>query len=351
MSENEEIQKEVRKLHQDALVVDAHCDTLLSTMRDSYIRLEWDSKRREIRERSEEGHVDYPRLKEGGVDCQIFAAFIEPPFYSTSVNRALQMIEVFYREIENIAGIDHVTSYEEIKSSHEKGHISALLFFEGGEAIDGGYIEKEPDLRVLHAMYRLGVRGITLTWNYRNKIADGIYEGEEGGGLTKFGRAVVTEMNDLGMIVDVSHLSPASFWSVLEVSNAPVIASHSDCQALSSVARNLTDQQISALADNGGVIGINFSPTFLNKSKVEAKGEKPSVEDVVDHIDHIVKVAGVEHVGLGSDFDGIRHTPKGLEDVSKLPNITQTLLARGYSEGEIKKVLGGNFLRVFQKVL
>lgn len=349
MSENEGIQKEIMKLHRDAFVVDAHCDTLLSTMRDSYIRLEWDSKRREIRERSEEGHVDYPRLKEGGVNCQIFAAFIEPPFYSTSVKRALQMIEVFYREIENIAGINHVTSYEEIKSSHEKGRLSALLFFEGGEAIDGGYIGKKPDLRVLHAMYRLGVRGITLTWNYRNKIADGIHEGEEGCGLTKFGRAVVKEMNELGMIIDVSHLSPASFWSVLEESDAPVIASHSDCKSISSVPRNLTDQQISALADKDGVIGINFSPTFLNKSKVEE--ESPSVEDVVDHIDHIVKVAGVEHVGLGSDFDGIRNTPKGLEDVSKLPNITQTLLARGYSETEIKNILGGNFVRVFQKIL
>lgn len=337
-------------IHHNALVVDAHCDTLLSTMRDSFVRMEWGIERRSLKERSKKGHVDLPRLKEGGVNCQIFAAFIEPPFYPQSVERALKLIYTFNREISQDDSIKHVTTYKEIKEYNTEDKLSALLFFEGGEAINGGYIGREPDLRVLHMMYELGVRGITLTWNYRNKIADGVQEAEYGGGLTKYGRAVVAKMKELGMIVDVSHLSPSSFWDVLEVSTQPVIASHSDCRVLSNVARNLTDEQIKALAEVEGVIGINFSPRFLNKEKVN-NGRHPTIKDVVDHIDHIVEVAGVEYVGLGSDFDGIKQTPKGLEDVSKLSKLTEELLNRGYTKSEIEKILGGNFLRVFKKVL
>ncbi|NIQ06510.1 MAG: membrane dipeptidase [Candidatus Korarchaeota archaeon] len=337
-------------MHRNSFVIDAHCDTLLHLMKDSIYRVRMEKKRRNFFERSDEGHVDLLRLKEGGVDLQIFAAFISPMYYSTSVTRALQMIDTFYKMVDESTEVGHVTNYRKIKENQERGNISALLFFEGGEAIDGGYVGNEPDLRVLDVMYRLGVRGITLTWNFRNKIGDGVREEGMGGGLTNFGRAVVERMNNLGMIVDVSHLSPSSFWDVLEVSKSPVIASHSNCRSLSDVARNLNDDQIKVLAEKNGVIGMNFAPSFLNKEKVKS-GEQPTVKDVVDHIDHIRDIAGVEYVGLGSDFDGIGSAPAGLEDVSKLPNLTEELLSRGYSQRDVQKVLGENFLRVFHEVL
>lgn len=350
MNNKKSFNDEVREIHKNSLIVDAHCDTLLSTMKDSMYRMAEGKETRHLREKSSKGHLDFPRLKKGGVNCQIFAAFLEPPYYPVSVQRALQMIQAFYRETEMTKNLIHTMRYSEITENFNQEKISALLFFEGGEAIDGGYIGDEPDLRVLKIMYKLGVRGITLTWNYRNKIANGVQEQDRGGRLTNFGEAVVKEMNELGMVVDVSHLSDASFWDVIEVSNEPIIASHSDCRALSPVSRNLNDEQLKAIHETNGVVGINFAPTFLNKEKV-AKGEQPTVQDAVDHIDHIVEVAGIDHVGLGSDFDGIRNTPKGLEDVSKIPNITNELLNRGYTHQDIEKILGKNFLRVFREVL
>ena len=178
----------------------------------------------------------------------------------------------------------------------------------------------------------------------RNQLADGVTDSRTGGGLSEFGVKVVEELNRLGVIIDVSHLSDTGFWDLIAVTTEPIIASHSNSRAVCGHARNLTDDQIRALADLGGVMGINFSPNFIHLTRAD-------VASVVDHIDHIVKLVGVDYVGLGSDFDGIRGTPKGLEDVSKMPNITLELVHRGYSEEEISKILGENHLRIFKDIV
>ena len=202
------------------------------------------------------------------------------------------------------------------------------------------------DLGVLRILYRLGIRLITLTWNQRNQIADGAGEARTGGGLTEFGVKVVAEMNHLGMLIDVSHLSEAGFWDVIKKSKEPIVASHSNCYSLCPHLRNLKDEQIKALADKGGVIGVTFVPDFLIK-----ENRKSTVEDVVRHIDYLVEKAGIDHVGLGSDFDGTVELPIGLKGADEIPNITKELLNQGYKEDDIKKILGGNFLRVFKDVV
>ncbi|MBA7681825.1 hypothetical protein ES703_90166 [subsurface metagenome] len=246
----------------------------------------------------------------------------------------------FYREIEkNQDDISLVTNYNQIKEVNRAGKIAAILSIEGGEALEG-------DLGVLRVLYKLGVRLLTLTWNQRNQIADGIGESRTGSGLTEFGLKVIDEMNRLGMLIDVSHLSETGFWDVVKRSKTPIVASHSNCYALCPHLRNLKDEQIKALADKGGVIGITFVPNFLTQEK-----RKTTVEDVVKHIDYLVEKVGVDYVGLGSDFDGTGGLPLGLEGVDKIPNITGELLDRGYKEKDIKKILGENFLRVFKEVV
>lgn len=316
-------------LHRRAVVVDAHVDTLLEIA----------SKKRTLGERSSIGHVDIPRLAEGGVDVQVFAIYIEPEYkLERSSKRVLQLVDLLYSEFEkNSDRISVVRNYSEIANVVEKGKIAGLISIEGGEAIEG-------DLGVLRSLYRLGVRAMGLTWNQRNQLADGVWESRSKGGLTNLGVQVVEEMNRLGMVVDVSHLSEAGFYDVANTTKSPIVASHSNCMALCDHPRNLTDDQIRALAERGGVMGMNFAPMFVDK-------EKATLERVLDHIDHVNKLVGPNHVGLGSDFDGIEKTPIGLEDVTKIPGITEGLLYRGYSEDDILKILGGNFLGVFKSVI
>jgi len=320
-----------KQIHQKATVFDGHCDTILEVMKH----------KRTLEKKSTTGHLDIPRMKEGGIDVQFFAVFIEDIYKpDRSLKRALQLIDCFYREIENNQDdISLVTNYNQIKEANRAGKIAAILSIEGGEALEG-------DLGVLRVLYRLGVRLLTLTWNQRNQIADGIGESRTGSGLTEFGLKVIDEMNDLGMLIDVSHLSEAGFWDVIKRSKAPIVASHSNCYALCPHLRNLKDEQIKALADKGGVIGITFVPNFLTQEK-----RKTTVKDVVKHIDYLVEKVGVDCVGLGSDFDGTGALPLGLEGVDKIPNITEELLNRGYKEKDIKKILGENFLRVFKDVV
>ncbi len=185
---------------------------------------------------------------------------------------------------------------------------------------------------------------VGLVHSLRNLLADGVADNRTKGGLSQFGVEVVEELNRLGMIVDVSHLSDAGFWDVMEISKDPVVASHSNARAVCAHPRNMTDDMIRALAERGGVMGMNFAPDFVHK-------KKPSVETLVDHIDHIVDLVGPEHVGLGSDFDGIPDTPKGLEDASKMPAITEELVKREYSEDYIRLILGGNHLRLLKEVI
>jgi membrane dipeptidase len=339
-------------LHKKALVVDFHNDAIGATLPDSAYHASA-SEVRTLSERSTKGHVDIPRLLDGGVDCQVFSHWVEPPYLRIAPERMLQILAYSFSEIEKSDKLGLVTKYEEIMKNNGK-KISFIIGFEGGEAI-------EQDLRHLRIFHRLGLRRLTLTWNNRNAIADGVRWQRSKGGLTEFGVSVVEECNKLGILVDVSHITDAGFWGAIEASKDPIIASHSNCRALGSSMRNLTDDMIKAIAEKGGVQGVNYVPGFLmnlDMQKVNSgdkeelkKVEKADAEMVVNHIDHIVEVTGsTDSIGLGSDFDGVSMVAKGLEDVSRLPNLTKSLVARGYSDQEIEKILGGNFLRVIKQV-
>lgn len=316
------------ELHHSAIVVDAHVDTILAVA----------AGERRLNERSAKGHVDLPRLKEGGVNVQIFAHFIEPQYKpDRALPRCIELLDVFFREAgANTGSMTVAKSYEDIVAAIEAGKLAAIISIEGGEALGGR-------LEVLRMFHRLGVRSLCLTWNERNDIADGVGEWRSAGGLTNFGRQVVQEMNRLGMLIDVSHLAEPGFWDVLAETTSPVIASHSNARAICDHVRNLTDDQIRALAQNGGVMGLNFCPDFIDDRHA-------TIDRIIAHIEHIIDLVGDDHIGLGSDFDGIADTPEGLEDVARLPALTETLLSRGYSETTIKKLLGGNFMRVFREV-
>lgn len=316
------------KLHQSALVVDTHCDTILGIMRGE----------RSLGERSNQGHVDFPRLLEGGVGAQFFAVYIEPQYKpDRGLERALEVLDVLWREVEaNAHQAEVALTAGDIRRIAGQGKVAVVLAIEGGEAIGHNLA----NLRMLH---RLGVRSIGLVWNERNLIADGVGERRTGGGLTNFGVAVVKEMNRLGMLVDVSHLSDPGFWQLVEACEQPLIASHSNARAVCDHPRNLTDDQIVALAKTGGVMGLNFAPAFVASQDV-------TLAKLVDHLDHIVGLVGPDHVGLGSDFDGIGGTPVGLEDATTFPNFTAELARRGYADDDIRKFLGGNHMRLLEAV-
>jgi membrane dipeptidase len=266
---------------------------------------------------------------------------------------------------------EFATSADDIERARKHGKIAALMGIEGGHAI-------EDSLRLLRDYYALGIRYMTLTHSNTNNWADssGDVTRPEGKppGLTAFGKQVVAEMNRLGMLVDISHVSDKTFWDALEASKAPVFASHSSCRSISNIPRNMTGEMIVAMAKKGGLIQINFGCEFISqKSADSSRAMRPmnpaprtgeelrkmmaeisrntvpaTLEQVIDHIDHVVQIAGVDAVGIGSDYDGIGCVPTGLEDVSKYPNITRALLERGYSAGDVRKILGGNLLRVMR---
>jgi membrane dipeptidase len=330
----------ILELHKRATVVDAHIDTLLDLMVPPARPTKLPTPRN-FAERSTSGHVDLPRLMESGVDLQVFAAYIQPEYkIERALHRVLQLIDRFYQLLD--AHRDKLllfTRVADVREAEKQGKVAAMLSIEGGEAV-------EADLGILRMLHRLGVRAMTLTWNERNQIADGAAEGRTKGGLTHFGLELVAEMSKIGMVIDVSHISDAGFFDVIETTKSPIIASHSNCRAICNHRRNLTDEMIKLLAEKGGVMGMNFAPAFVDENKDNA-----TLERVLDHVDHVVKIASVEHVGIGSDFDGIENTPKGLEDVTKMPDFTEGLLKRGYGEEDVIKILGENFLRVFKKIM
>lgn len=315
-------------LHAESMVLDAHCDALsvLSEQGES------------LTGPNAHGQVDLARLRAGGVKAQFFAAYIALKYKDNPVRRALDLIDLFEREMENNKNVVlPVRSLADLEQAMDSGRMAAFLSVEGGEALAGS-------LAVLRVLYRLGVRSLTLTWNERNDLGVGVGESCPKEGLTDFGVAVVREMNALGMLVDVSHLSEQGFWEVLQLSRQPVIASHSNCRALCEHPRNLNDAQIKALAEQGGVMGITFVPDFLGPAEA-------SIAEVVKHIEHALEVGGAECVGLGSDFDGTDELPAGLFDCSCLPLITSALLERGHGRETIKKVLGENFINVIRRVI
>ena len=332
------LEKKSLEIHKNAGFVVTHVDTLLDVV----------GKSRSLGARSDKGHVDIPRMIEGKVNVIVFAAWCSPsPHFETEyqnriehtpLKRAMQLFDAFYLELEkNKDTLALATKYSDIVNINKSGKIAAMLSIEGGEALEG-------KLEALRFFYRLGLRSMCLTWNPRNEIADGVGELRTNSILTNFGVNVVKEMNKLGVVIDLSHITEAAFFDVLDLSTQPVILSHSNAYSVCDHVRNATDRQIKTLADKGGVIGINFAPSFLSKGQAD-------VETVLDHIDYITRLVGMDYVGIGTDFDGIDHVPIGLGDVSKLPNITQGLIKRGYSVEDIGKILGENFLRVFKKVI
>ncbi|MCL5676552.1 MAG: dipeptidase [Firmicutes bacterium] len=327
---SEALAERALSLHRRALVADTHADSIMAVV----------GGERRLIERSDKGHIDFPRLAEGGIDLQVLACFIEAEYKpERALAQALRMIDAIHREVEASGGqVVLALSAGDAERAAEQGKQAVMISLEGGEPIG-------LDLAVLRSLYRLGVRLVGLTWNQRNAIADGVGELRSRGGLTTFGVELVKEMNRLGMLVDVSHLSEAGFWDVLEVSSQPVIASHSNARALCDHPRNLTDEQIKALAKNGGVIGMNFFRGFVDR-----QAERATLERVLDHIDHIANLVGPIHVGLGADFDGADPVV-GLEDVTRVPAITAGLLQRGYKDEDVLAILGGNHLRLMRQVI
>jgi membrane dipeptidase len=322
------------RLHREAVVIDTHCDTLMQFVMNPYGM----PPPRRLGERADRGHIDLPRMIEGGVTCQTFAVYTGTrAFVPEATLVALQLVDKFYSEIEANDGIVAVTSHDEIIDAKKKGLVCGLLSLEGAEPLMG-------EIALLRVFYRLGVRMLSFAWNFRTPFADGLGARRAESKLPELGVQALEEMERLGMIFDVSHLTDTVFWDVADVMKGPFIASHSNCRDLCDHPRNLTDDMIQALADHGGVMGMNFAPAFVDK-------EKATVEKVVDHVDHIVDLVGPDHVGLGSDFDGIGSTPEGLEDVSKMPNMTRVMVSRGYGDDDILKILGGNHLRVFKQVI
>lgn len=343
---------EVERVHRSALLIDTHNDVTGETVRGLDIGL-----------RRKSGHTDIPRLREGGVGAVFFAAYVAASYVegNRAPRRALEMIDTIRHDIvgrypEHFA---LATSVEEILAARRAGKIAALIGIEGGHAI-------EDSLRLLRAYYALGVRYMTLTHANSNLWADSSGDtNKPHNGLSAFGKDVVREMNRLGMMVDISHVADKTFWDVLETSAAPVFASHSSCRSISNIPRNMSDEMIVALAKKGGVIQINFGCEFLSQKSADTsawtnpalRGKQPPIpvtpatlEDAVRHIRHVAKIAGIDAVGIGSDYDGVGCTPVGLEDVSKFPALTRALLEDGFSEADIRKIYGENLLRMMRQV-
>jgi membrane dipeptidase len=299
-------------------------------------------------------HTNIPRLKEGGVGAVFFSVYVAATYVKDnhSANRALQMIDTVHHDIidKYPDTFQFAGTAADFERAHKHHKIAAFMGLEGGHAV-------EDSPRLLRDYYALGIRYMTLThWN-TNSWADSSGDISKPGvehhnGLTPLGKDIIHEMNRLGMMVDISHTADKTFWDALETSSAPIIASHSSCRAISNVPRNMTDEMIQALGKKGGVIQINFNCAFLSQKAADDKTGKTraTLADVVANIDHVKQIAGIDTVGIGTDFDGIECTPEGLDNVSQFPNLTRALLEKGYTPAEIKKIYGGNILRVMRQV-
>jgi len=361
------------KLHRQAIVVDTHIDTPQRFLDEDF----------DLTPRDPKGHIDLPRMKEGGLDAGFMSIYVDMRRHQglEATRRALQLIDSVNQQVARHPDqLVLATTAADVRRAHKQKKIALLMGMEGGTPI-------ADDLRLLRLFYQLGVRYMTLTHGLANNWADSSTDEPKHNGLTDFGKEVVREMNRLGMLVDISHVSDKAFYDALEISQAPMIASHSSCRALCKHPRNMTDEMIKALAAKGGVIQINYHIGFLDQTYADAyekiapelrarmralaeqykdddhalsearealfkdyQAQLPKVswERVVEHVDHAVRLVGPDHVGLGSDFDGAT-MPEGLNDVSYLPRLTQALLDRGYREKDIKKILGGNTLRVLEE--
>jgi membrane dipeptidase len=348
--------EQAKNLHQKALVVDTHCDTTQRLAQPGW----------NITERHTHGHVDVPRLREGGVDAVFMAVFVMGPLEAGEApERARpQISNIALAAEQNGDLLVHARCADDIRQAKKSGRIALLTAIEGGYLIDDS-------LDILREYHQAGAAYMTLTHSFHTTWADssGVHRLLEPlhGGLTEFGRDVVREMNRLGMMVDVSHVSDDTFAHVLEISKAPIIATHSSCRSVSPHCRNLSDDMIRAVANSGGTVQMNFAAAFIDPNHPPldplavhkwfddgCPPDRPVTKHVtplaclVDHFEHALNLVGSQHVGIGSDFDGIPGVPEGMEDCSKLPLLTAALLRRGFSEAELERMLGENVLRVMQ---
>jgi membrane dipeptidase len=370
----DDIADRAHKLQFSSIVLDTHDDTTQRFFANNF----------DLGKRNPDGHVDIPRMKEGGMNAIFFSIWIDgrvmgPP----AIQKALDQIDAVRENVSKYPkDIVLARTAEDVRRAHTQGKIAALMGVEGGHMIGN-------DIRMVRIFADLGVRYMTLSHFYNDEWADSSTDKPAHNGLTDYGKDIVREMNRQGMLVDISHVSDKTFYDALEISKAPLIASHSSCRALCNHVRDMSDDMIKALAAKGGVIQINYEKSFIDQAykdaydketggvvqhlsdlakncnndeacisremakleeKLTAEGKLPHVswERIVDHIDHAVKLVGADHVGLGSDFDGA-DMPEGMEDCSKLPKITEALLRKGYSEGDIRQILGENTLRIMEQ--
>ncbi len=375
---NQSCEKDVARIHTDAFVVDTHNDVLLRSLTG-----------RNILTDLPESHSDLPKFKMGGVDCQVFSIWVSPQEFSEGeyYNRANQMIsqlEYLCSRIPDQWAIPF--DYQDLVYNDQHGIMSCMIGVEGGHAI-------ENDLEKLNALYDRGTRYLGITWNnstdWATSAKDETLRGDSlaFNGLTDFGEDVINRCNELGIMIDISHSGEQTFYDIIKTTTKPIIASHSSVYNICPHFRNLKDEQLLAMKENGGVVFVNFYPGYIDSTfEVKAASVKeafksqldslaklhdpdgdeywykesqimnadlkkvvPDVDAVIDHIDYIVKLIGVDHVGIGADWDGVEILPSGIENITKMPIITEKLLDRKYSERDVKKILGGNFKRVFKE--
>jgi membrane dipeptidase len=380
---NSSVSAKAREIHQSALVIDTHADTPQMFLDGNYDIGSTDPK--------SPAHISLDKAKAGNLGAEFFSIWVDPGTVPPDhfARHTLDLIDSVYDQAARHPDrMMMAFSADDIERAHKQGKFAALMGIEGGHSI-------ENDLHLLRDFYRLGVRYMTLSWSNTNEWADSSGDinnpkVEHHNGLTDFGQQVVLEMNRLGMLVDISHVADKTFYDTIAVSKAPVIASHSSARALTNHPRNMTDDMLRAVAKNGGVVQVNFFDGFIDEDYLKAseaqkserdaaikafgdqtkaagkeltyvdmdrigrewtaKIPRPPLKSLLDHFDHIAKVAGIDHVGLGSDFDGVSGaTPQGIDSAADLPKITQGLLDRGYSGDDIRKILGGNIMRVFRE--
>lgn len=367
-------------VHQSAIVIDTHADTP-----QRFVDENWN-----FTDPLNGGMLNYDSAKKGNLDAQFFSIWVDPGQYPhNAAHRTLSLIDGTLEQVRKHPDkLQLCVSADDILAAHRNGKFAVLMGIEGGHSI-------ENDLGLLRDYYRLGVRYMTLTWSNTNDWADSSGDIDDPrvkhhDGLTPFGKQVVQEMNRLGMMVDISHVADKTFWDVIATTRTPIIASHSSARALTHAQRNMTDDMLRAMAKNNGVVMVNFFPAFIDENwrkawsaqsedrkkaqaameahykaeglpvpfnasdKIDrefaAKIGRAPFNSLIDHFDHVIQVAGIDHVGIGTDFDGIPVPPEGIDSAADLPKVTVALMARGYSAEDMRKLLGGNLLRVFREV-
>jgi membrane dipeptidase len=363
---DDSISEQARKVHFSSIVLDTHIDVTPK------LQTNW-----KFNEEHKDGHIDLPRMKKGGLNALFFSIYMAGTVTGPkAVNDSIERIAAVHRLASELPDqVALCVTADQVRKAHKQAKIAALMGMEGGHMINNS-------LAVLRMYAELGVRYLTLTHSVNTDWADSSGDQPKHNGLTDFGKDVVRELNRLGVMVDISHVSDKTFWDAIEVSKAPMLASHSSCRAISGHARNMTDEMIKALAAKGGVIQINYLDQFIDNDLYEyskksqplmrelmqkysgrenaakrreevakqfGPAPKASWEKIIEHIDHAVKIAGIDHVGLGSDFDG-GSMPVGMEDCTYLPKITEALMRKGYSASDMRKILGENTLRLLSEV-